>query len=492
MRALLLSRLGGRPTRANFRTGTLTVCTMVPMRSVPHRVVCLVGLDDGVFPRVGSVDGDDALSRRPRTGERDLRSEDRQLLLDALLAAEETLVVTYTGANEQSGQARPPAVPLGEILDSLDRTTAAPVREQVLVEHPLQPYDARNLTPGSLGTPRPFSFDAAALAGASAAAGVRRPATPFLDAPLAARATEDVSLADLKAFFAHPVRAFLRHRLDVSTPLAAEEVHDAIPIDLDALELWGVGDRLLREVMAGQDPTRVMTAEQLRGTLPPGGLGLRALTDVVTQAQRLFSSTEALREGPARALDVDVDLGDGRRLTGTVSGIHGTRLLTMGYSRLKARQRLLTWLDLLALSAAFPDQHWTSHAIGRGKAGAQRALAGPLDHRAEERLRELVALRDLGLCTPLPAPIATAHAWAEAHVRELRGDDRSPAAEAAKAWRTDPFNDFGITGEDADPAHIRVFGPGAPVETLLEAGLATYAWQIWEPLLTGAERVAAL
>ena len=94
----------GRPTRANFRTGTLTVCTMVPMRSVPHRVVCLVGLDDGVFPRLGVVDGDDVLARDPMTGERDIRSEDRQLLLDAIGAATEKLVITYTGANEYSGQ----------------------------------------------------------------------------------------------------------------------------------------------------------------------------------------------------------------------------------------------------------------------------------------------------------------------------------------------------------------------------------------------------
>ncbi len=74
VRALLGRHLAGRPTRANFRTGTLTVCTMVPMRSVPHRVVCLVGLDDGVFPRLGVVDGDDALARDPMTGERDIRS----------------------------------------------------------------------------------------------------------------------------------------------------------------------------------------------------------------------------------------------------------------------------------------------------------------------------------------------------------------------------------------------------------------------------------
>ena len=61
VRSLLGEELRGRPTRANFRTGDLTVCTLVPMRSVPHRVVCLLGLDDGVFPRHPEVDGDDLL-----------------------------------------------------------------------------------------------------------------------------------------------------------------------------------------------------------------------------------------------------------------------------------------------------------------------------------------------------------------------------------------------------------------------------------------------
>ena len=166
--------------------------------------------------------------------------------------------------------------------------------------------------------------------------------------------------------------------------------------------------------------------------------------------------------------------------------------MSIGYSRLKARQRLTSWVDLLALSAAFPDQSWTAHAVGKDRAGPLRALAGPLDHRAVEWLRELVELRDLGLRQPLPAPIATAHAWADAHAQELRGDDRSPTHAAARAWVTDPNNSYGITGEDADPAHVRVYGERAAVETLLDAGLATYAWQIWEPLLLGAERVAAL
>ncbi len=93
---MLADRLRGRPTRANFRTGHLTICTLVPMRSVPHRVVCLLGLDDGVFPRRTAPDGDDIIERAPCVGDRDPRSEDRQLLLDALLAATDHLVITYT------------------------------------------------------------------------------------------------------------------------------------------------------------------------------------------------------------------------------------------------------------------------------------------------------------------------------------------------------------------------------------------------------------
>ncbi|WP_395659032.1 exodeoxyribonuclease V subunit gamma [Nocardioides sp.] len=487
VRALLQSRLAGRPTRANFRTGTLTVCTMVPMRSVPHRVVCLVGLDDGVFPRAGAVDGDDVLARRPLTGERDARSEDRQLLLDAIMAATEHLVITYTGADEQSGARRPPAVPLGEILDAADRTTAEPVRDRVLVRHPLQPYDARNFDPA-----RPFSFDAAALAGARSAWGVRHRPPPMLAAALPPRPREDVSLADLKAFLGHPVRTFLRERLDVATPFEPDDLADAIPVTLDSLEKWQIGDRLLRELLAGHDPVAVMTAEQLSGTLPPGLLGTLAFDEVVRECQRLWVRTADLRSGERRSVDVDVDLGDGRRLTGTVSGVHGNRVVSLGYSRLGARQRLLTWVDLLALAADRPDEHWTGHAVGRERAGPKRALSGPLDHRAVDRLRDLVALRDRGLCEPLPVPVKTGAAWAEAHARGLMGEDTPPDVAARREWETDPFNAFGIEGEDADPHHQRIWGARAPLEVLVEAGLGEHAWRIWEPLLTGGERVGPL
>ena len=82
---------------------------MVPMRSVPHRVVCLLGLDDCVFPRAGAVAGDDVLARRPFTGERDARSEDRQLMLDALGSASEHLVVSWADFRPDTGRRQAPS-----------------------------------------------------------------------------------------------------------------------------------------------------------------------------------------------------------------------------------------------------------------------------------------------------------------------------------------------------------------------------------------------
>src|SRR4051812_44127508 len=221
VRAMLDDHLAGRPTRANFRAGSLTVCTMVPMRSVPHRVVCLLGLDDGVFPRQRTVDGDDVLARTPVTGERDVRSEDRQLLLDAIGAATDNLVVTYTGADPHSGQDRPPAVPLGELLDALDRTTEASVRDDIVVKHPLQGFDLRNVEPGRLGTPTPFTFDPQMLAAAKAVTGPRPAPPPFLVRPspvvVGAAGDDEIALADLVTFFKHPVKGFFR-ALELTLP----------------------------------------------------------------------------------------------------------------------------------------------------------------------------------------------------------------------------------------------------------------------------------
>lgn len=497
IRALLNQRLAGRPTRANFRTGTLTVCTMVPMRSVPHRVVCLVGLDDGLFPRLGIVDGDDALARCPMTGERDIRSEDRQLLLDAIGAATEKLVITYTGANEYSGQPRPPAVPLAELLDTLDVTTTAKVRDRVVVEHPLQPFDIRNVIPGRLVPDVPFSFDPTVLRAARATTGDHDEQPKFISAPLPPPPAGDVILADLVGFFKDPVKGFFR-ALEFTLPYDVDGVQDAMPVDIDGLEEWTVGDRMLGDILRGMTPDDARQAEWRRGTLPPGQLGWRKVTEIRDQAALL--ATEALRHmrrdrpAGASAYDVDVDLGGGRRLTGTVSPVYDDRLVSVTYSRLDGKHLLESWIPLLALVAHDPGRDWSAVCIGRMRRGASTRTEGlgpPGDgERAIEVLRELVAIYDAGRREPIPLPIKTSYAWAAAR---YGGED--PVAEARYRWRSsDRF-----PGEDQAPAHARAWGKGAPLDALMQPvrpgeecdgednRLGAYAARVWLPMLR-AER----
>ena len=487
---LLHRHLAGRPTRANFRTGTLTVCTMVPMRSVPHRVVCLVGLDDTVFPRIGVLDGDDALARRPMTGERDVRSEDRQLLLDAVCAATETLVITYTGANEYSGQPRPPAVPLAELLDALDATTAAKVRDRVLVQHPLQPFDIRNVEPGAVVTAAPdapFTFDSTVLRAARLAGTQREEPTRFAAEPLPPPVPADVSLAELVGFFKDPVKGFLR-ALDYTLPTEVEGIDDAIPVEIDALQEWTVGDRMLADMMRGLSPERALNAEWCRGTLPPGQLGWRKAKTIRDQAALLATEAVNTRTAPGRAVDVDIDLGSGRRLTGTVSPVFGDRLVSVTYSKLDGKHLLAAWIPLLALAAHDPEQDWSAVCIGRNKSGTRprQEFLGRPQTPARDLLGDLVAIYDAGRQAPVPLPLKTSFAWADAR---LSGADA--VYRAGNRWHSSGA----FPGENKQPANARVWGSGAPLSALLDpvgpgeeyqgetTRLGAYSARLWLPLL---------
>ena len=246
------------------------------------------------------ADGDDALARVPMTSERDIRSEDRQLLLDAICAATETLVITYTGADEHTGHPRPPAVPLAEVLDALDQTTSKPVRKRVVVHHPLQPFDIRNVTPGELVPGQPFTFDPTALVAAEAAAGDRHPTRPFFADPLPEPPPDDVALANLLTFFKDPVKGFFR-ALDYILPSEVEDLKDEMPVEIDNLEEWTVGDRMLRDMLRGMHPDTAANAEWRRGTLPPGRLGMRKAKEIRDQAADLARAALQHRQADSDA-----------------------------------------------------------------------------------------------------------------------------------------------------------------------------------------------
>jgi exodeoxyribonuclease V gamma subunit len=417
MTLLLTHSVRGRPSRANFRTGTITVCTMLPMRSVPHRVICLLGVDDGVFPRRPREDGDDLVAVEEWIGDRSGPSEDRQLLLDAVMAAEERLIVVYGGRDPRTGAVRPPAVPIGELLDAVDHTVrspdAAPVRDHITTIHPLQPFDARNFClpsrPEASGGP--FSFDRAALRGARAAVGPRRDRWSAFDRRPLPEAGWDgsVELADLLRFFNHPARALLRERGRLFRWRDEADDPDEIPAELDGLARWSIGQRFLQAHLAGADLDRLAAAEWRRGQLPPREFGHAVLADVTARVGRLSTAAAPYRSGPPARHEVTTTL-DEWSLSGTVSGVHGTDVVRVQYGRLTAKHRLEAWLELLALTLAAPDEGWRAVLVG-SRSGS---VLGPVNQQWSRLvLADLVSLWRIGRSEPLPFATRTSAHYAE-------------------------------------------------------------------------------
>jgi exodeoxyribonuclease V gamma subunit len=477
---LLADRLRGRPTRANFRTGDMTICTLVPMRSVPHRVVCLLGLDDSSFPRRAGQDGDDLLLAQPRVGDRDAPNEDRQLLLDALLAAKQHLIITYAGRDPRQNRELPPAVPVAELLEAIDRTASHPdptrsARELVLVEHPLQAFDPRNYTAGALGVPGPWRFDALGLEGARSLISQRKAKKGFLEARLGAPAAATVQLRSLVQFLEAPARAFLRERLGLYASSDNDQLSDRLPLQLEPLEAWALGDRLLSSLLVGKREYEAVAAELARGLLPPGPLGDNALACALAEVYALLAKTSCFPAFglPASSLEVNVRLPDGRYLIGTVPDVHGKIIAVCTYSRLKAKQRLQAWAHLLALSAAHAELSPSAVTVARStgsKPGAPRAAVqqlGPLGSTeaevrgaALENLCALVDLYDRGMREPLPLYCETSEAWASA---QRAGDDAT--RQARKAWGPNFDRRF---DEALKAEHLTVLGGEVPFERLLE------------------------
>lgn len=318
----------------------------------------------------------------------------------------------------------------------------------------------------------------------------------------------DLDLDQLVQFFQHPARGFLRQRLDVATTTREEEPADALPVELDALATWAVGDRALSARLRGAGPADVVRLETARGTLPPGPLGLAVLREVGPTVDRIAAVAAEFDRGadgsPARSVDLELDLdvpGHGQvRLTGNVRGVRPVRpgglatgdvAVTTTYSRVKAKQTVRAWVELLALSAAHPGTEFRTAVVGRGSRGSVALLQlGPVPAPvARGLLTDLLALRAHGLRAPLPLPVETAMAYAVA------AWNQRPAPACRRAAEQSWVSGYSFPKEDADEENVTAWGAGAGVDVLLDwsppPGWPATAPQtfpdavrrFWEPLL---------
>lgn len=453
-----------RPSVRGFLSGGVTFCNLLPMRSIPFKMVCLLGMNDGDYPRGMPHPGFDLAGASPRPGDRSVRNDDRYLFLEALLSARQRFMVFYTGQAIRNNSAMPPSVVVGELLDVIDEgyrlalndpnPDKGALRHHIVTLHPLHPFhlayfDSKN--------PRFFSYSREFLEGAEALTRRRKACAPFFPAPLSEVDVDTVYLADLIRFFSMPVDFLLRHRLGIVISDQPEEIDSREPLSLTGLDRFRAGESLLSGRIQGRDMDAVLPLIEAGGVFPLGSIGLLTAEDLAGQVAPIFETVAELRTGTSLPpLQVNLEIG-GFLITGEIEDLWPNGRIVHTFGGLNERRKLSLWIYHLFLNRMNADGYPRhSVLIGRGRTGAERYEFAPVSEEADGLLSDLVALYRRGLSRPLPFFPATAYAYATAWMKDPGGGDPQSALSAAlKKWHGNPQ---GPPGEGEGLGIQRVFG----------------------------------
>lgn len=388
-----------------FQMGGITFCEMTAMRSLPFKVVALLGMKDGTFPRSDrSVAFDltkQADKREP--GDRSARLEDKHLFLEALLAARERLIITYQGQTTRDARPLPPSVAVEELLDAVEQSfvEGAAIRKSIVVRHPLQPFSPRYFTAES---PELFSYDASNAKTALALRGDQAGPRMFVTEVLPDEGDlSELRVRDLQKLLSSPWELLLE-RLGVRLDDSEEAGSDREPLLLNELEKWEIGDAWLREALtgdAGDFPARCRRS----GVLPGGPLGRQVLSELQTQVDTVVDTCRKSGVGTGgRSLPVRLEIG-GVKLLGRVRDYTPEGIRRASYSSLNSsvmHKKLQLWLDYLLATAISADPGCSAVLVGRENKNFRIKMSGITPEDAVKHLATLINLYRLSRRWPLP------------------------------------------------------------------------------------------
>ncbi|MBJ2067256.1 exodeoxyribonuclease V subunit gamma [Serratia odorifera] len=459
LRDELAARLDQERISQRFLAGQINFCTLMPMRSIPFKVVCLLGMNDGVYPRTLPPLGFDLMAQQVKRGDRSRRDDDRYLFLEAILSAQQQLYISFIGRSIQDNSERYPSVLVTELLEYLQQSYCLPgdehldadgsaqrVGEHLLRWHARMPFAVENFLPEAEAQ----SYAAEWLP----AADRRGEAHPVFNQPLPLEPQTQLSLDDLLRFYRHPIRAFFQLRLGVNFILEETELADEEPFTLDNLSRYQFNNQLLNTLIEDQDATRLYQRIRASGGLPYGPFG-----EIYWQKQQEEMSELAAQVREERressSLELDLDIA-GVRLGGWLHQVQHDGLLRWRPATLSAVDGILLWLEHLAYCCAGGEGE--SRMFGRKNAVWRFAALPPEAARAQ--LAELIAGYQRGLCEPLMLLNKSGWAWlSQCYQQDSQQIDWGEEAQAkarAKlllAWQGDQR----IPGEGEDPYIQRVF-----------------------------------
>ncbi len=487
------------PARGGVPTGKLTFSPISSLRCLPFRVICVVGLSDGAFPSAMRPAEFDLMALSPRPGDRQRRTDERNLFLDLLLAARERFYLSYTGRSIRDNTPLPPSILISELIELLVPATCSDptvpeqrdeARRRLVLEHPLQPFSASYFAADT--DPRVRSFNAELCDARRQGLGTTRQApvalpgdadegsgdddddastgltSRFFGAPLAEPGEEwrDVSLDQLVRFFRNPCRYLLRERLGIVLARDEDELADDEPFLADFPARSALAERLLPHYRAGMsdDDLRVLALAGIE--YPSGNLGTSLIDLELATLKHFATEVTAAEAAPClppchRSMSVELD-GETWRFTAAFADLRPGGLVRHRYDDTRATDYLTGWLTHLFLCALHPgDVAMETRWISRDGEYRLRRCEDP-----EAVLQELLSIYRRGLRTPAHFFPKSGFAYvtnqqnlskAIAKWRSTRdrpwGEEEDPAYRLALRGVDDPLD------EDFEQCAAAVFGP---------------------------------
>lgn len=506
----LNNSLSQHRSSARFLAGQLNFCTLMPMRSIPFKVVCLLGMNDGVYPRAIAPLGFDLMNKDPQRGDRSRRDDDRYLFLEALMSAQQQLYISYIGHSIRDNSERIPSVLVSELLDYVAMSFVLPghedntadesaelLLEHLVCEHPLQPFSQRyfsTIDKPSIDKPSSepktlFSYQQQWLDALQATVTER----PFLQQPLpplpalelysvdgsSDADSGELELTELLRFYRQPCQYFFNRRLKVFFGHDSQSLEDDEPFSLDALENYQLKSDLLTAHLESRDSDDYQSSISASGRIPYGHFGELVVEDQNLKMLELSELVGSYVTDVRDDIEVNIPLAQGR-LVGWLKGHYGLGLVRYKPGNIKGRELVRHYIEHLCYCLSVTEPQFT-RIIGN----KFHMLLEPLTAaEARNQLESLIALYEQGICEPLPLFVQSGWAWLEAASTQVDGrwvlsDDEKTRDKAVKKARDSFEGGFMIMGEVEDPYIQRCY-PAMTDEVLTD--MTALATQVMMPL----------
>jgi len=433
---------------SGFITGGVTFCALKPMRSIPFKVICLIGMNDGTFPRSDRHLSFDLMAQKPRLGDRSLRADDRYLFLETLLSARQRLHISYVGQSIRDNSEAPPSVLVSELLDYIAQACDLPgkdiLKDLVMVRHRLQAFSPIYFKPEDS---RLFSYSGENCRASHCGQQPRVAPTAFIDKPLVEPEAEwrNVDVTTLAEFFCHPAKWLLTRRLGLRFEETDEALEEVEPFTVGSLDGYAIRQELVEMSLKGASFKDALSLMKASGRLPLGAAGAVYFRQLQADVQCFLELLRPhLGDGYTDPIQVNHQIGE-FRVRGEFRHLTSAGLLHFRCSGIKAKDRLRLWIQQVLLNVAFPGgEHARAVLVGRDE-----VLEFPLIQEAPAILTNLLGLYWQGLRQPLKFFPQTSLAYAEASHNRTSGKTKDPMSAALTSFEGNSFTKVPGEGEEA-------------------------------------------